>query len=144
MIFLSRKYKSSWMVNGLTLLYKHLSVEEKRDKYTFTKYAPHSSLLDNEGENTIMDLTDQHDKSTGLKMHHNHKNYKARMCRKSSGFNDFSSIFRDLIAEGHYTDMKYRRKILGPSFWSSCQSLEESGLSVTTAENFKFLCLKIK
>lgn len=144
MIFLSRKYKSSWRVNGLTLLYKHLSVEEKRDKYTFTKYTLHSSPLNNEGENTIVDLTDQHGKSTGLKMQQNHKNYKARMCRKSSGFNDFASIFRDLIAKGHCTDMKYRRKILGLSFWSSCQNLEESGLSVTTVENFKFLCLKIK
>ena len=97
MIFLSRKYKSSWRVNGLTLLYKHLSVEEKRDKYTFTKYAPHSSLLDNEGENTIVDLTDQRDKSTGLKMHHNHKNYKAGCVGNPAGSTTFQ-VFSEILS----------------------------------------------
>lgn len=72
-------------------------LQEKRDKHTFIKCEPHFNLLD-KGENTIKDLSGQHDKSTGLKMYCNQESYKATMCKKSSGFNDSSSIFRDFIA----------------------------------------------
>lgn len=46
----------------------------------------------------IMDLTGQHYKSTGLKMYNTQESYKARMLRKSSGLDDCSSIFKELIA----------------------------------------------